>query len=165
MKIIRYADTPDSPWANGCGSTRLLWSDPAGERRISVAKLEGPATFSALPGMARVLLVLDPIRLTLRVNGAATHLAPHDTLAFSGDDTVELTELDRPGRVLNLMALASRWRPHLSGTEAAFAALVLQDSSHLGVALRSGDLLLEAGPVPRTIGVRFDAVRGTESRG
>lgn len=115
--------------------------------------------------MARILLVLDPIRLTLRVNGVATQFAQHDTLAFSGDDPVELTELDRPGRVLNLMALASRWRPHLSGADAAFAALVLQDSSHLGVALRSGDLLFEAGPVPRTMGIRFDAVQGAESRG
>ena len=73
-KVIRYAQTPDTPWANGCGSTRLLWSDPAGERRISAARLSGPAVFSALPGMARLLAVLDPIYIKLSVGGRRVQL-------------------------------------------------------------------------------------------
>ena len=160
LKVIRYADTPDSVWANGCGSTRLLWSDPAGERRISVARLAAPTPFSRLPGMARVLLVLEPIRFTLRVNGAVIHLAQNDIFIFSGNDAVELADLDRPGRVLNLMALASRWRPRLSASAnpPPFAWIAPGDSEHGGTPLHTGDLIFSTKPIPQAPGIHFEPI-------
>ncbi len=160
-QIVRYADTPDTPWANGRGSTRLLWADAAGERRISVAKLEGPAAFSALPGMARLLLVLDPMRLTLSVGGRTVRLSLQDSLAFAGDEPVELLALDRPGRVVNLMAVASRWDPSLSAAAdpPPLAWLALADGGHCGVPIRSGDLVFGTGPVHGAQGLNFRPVR------
>ena len=157
LQIIRYADQPDSPWANGLGSTRLLWADEAGERRISIARLEGPAAFSSLPGTARALAVLDPIHLTLRISGRELRLRQHDTVHFSGDEPTELLHLNHPGRVLNLMARAERWAPHIS-TETApppFAWVIRQNLHHQQAELQSGDLLFSPTPIPQAFAVDF----------
>ena len=147
LQIIRYADQPDSPWANGLGSTRLLWADEAGERRISIARLEGPAAFSTLPGIARALAVLDPIHLTLRISGREIRLRQHDSVHFAGDESTELLHLSQPGRVLNLMATARRWAPHISPeTDPPPFAWVMPGSA---------DLLLSTTPVPQALAVHF----------
>ena len=147
MTLIRYAEQPDIPWANGLGSTRLMWADPAGERRISIAKLEGPAAFSALPGIARALAVLDPIHLTLRISGREIRLRQHDSVHFAGDEPTELRHLSQPGRVLNLMAPAKRWAPHISPeiTPPPFA----------WVMPGSADLLFSSTPIPQALAVHF----------
>ena len=155
LEIIRYADQPDIPWANGGGSTRLMWQDPPGERRISIARLEGAAPFSPLPAMARLLRVLDPIRITLRINGQEVQLAQHETLAFSGAEPAELLHLSQPGRVLNLMALAGRWRPQLLTAGEPLGWLVLGEITHSGTLLHSGDLVVGAAPVRHAIGTHF----------
>jgi environmental stress-induced protein Ves len=153
--IIRYADQPDSPWANGGGSIRLMWQCPAGERRISIASLQRPAAFSALPAMARLLMVLDPIRITLRISGQDVQLAQHETLAFSGAEPAELLDLSQPGRVLNLMALAGGWRPQLSTGRDPLGWVALGEVEHAGTLLHSGDLAWGAAPVGHAIAIHF----------
>lgn len=155
LKVIRYAEQPDMPWANNLGSARQLWADPPGERRISIARLNAPAPFSRLPGVARLLLVLDPIRITLRACGREVRLEQHETIGFSGSEPVELLEVNRPGRVLNLMALAERWSPHLSAPAPALGWVVLRENRHSGTLLQSGDLVFGAAPVPQAISVHF----------
>lgn len=161
LKIIRYAEQPDRPWANGLGSTRLLWADRDGDRRISVAHLNGPAPFSELPGVARLLLVLDPIRITLGIGGQRAQLGPHEMAHFLGDDPVELFAIDHPGRVLNIMANAARWVPALSATAdpPPFAWAVLGDVHQGGTWLHSGDLAFGTAPVRPALGIHFQPAR------
>lgn len=101
---------PTQPWANGGGATTELVSFAASdslgaggvEWRLSVAQLERPGAFSALPGVQRTFVPLDGA-LTLVVDGVAHDLEAGTPLQFSGDADVELTRLDAPGRALNLM--------------------------------------------------------------
>lgn len=102
--IVRYADAAETRWANNGGVTRVLWRGPGGARRISIASLVAPAAFSALPGMARTLLVIDPIAITLCIDGTAVALAQGDQARFDGGAAVALKAIDRPGRVLNVMS-------------------------------------------------------------
>lgn len=157
LALIRYAGQPDSRWANGLGSTRVLWADAAGERRISIAKLEGPAPFSALPGIARALAVIDPIHLRLRISGREIPLGQRDILHFCGNEPAELLHLSQPGRVLNLMARATHWSPQISAPPApgAFASVVLQESRQGRIRLHAGDLLFGATGQPNRLGIDF----------
>lgn len=158
LQVIRYAEQPDMPWANGLGSTRQLWADRSGERRISVAQLRAPAPFSALPGMARLLLVLDPIQITLNIGGQRVQLARHEMVGFSGDDPVELLHLDHPGRVLNIMANAACWAPALSAAAEPppFAWAVLGDAQHGAIRLHAGDLAFGNEPIREALGIHFE---------
>lgn len=106
---------PTQPWANGGGATTELVSFAASrslgaggvEWRLSVAQLERPGAFSALPGVQRTFVPLDGA-LTLVVEGVAHELEAGTPLQFLGDAEVELTRLDAPGRALNLMVRGAR---------------------------------------------------------
>jgi len=152
------------PWANAGGSTRLLWSDGAGERRISIAQLDRPAAFSLFPGMARLLFVLDPIMIELDVCGIPTTVRRYERLRFSGSDPVALRAVDRPGRVLNLICRADRWASgidHVGADPDRIGWMVLQDDGDL----RSGDLILGPEGPPQSLPIRFaPAATPAESR-
>ncbi len=134
------------PWANGGGSTRRLWSDAAGERRISVAMLARPASFSALTDIARLLVVLDPVVIRLSIGNDRRTLRQYDAVAFAGDDPVALIEVDRPGRVLNLMSRADRWRPSIDRALPAPVGWI---------AMPAGDLIVGEDPAPTGIVAHF----------
>ncbi len=134
------------PWANGGGSTRRLWSDAAGERRISVAMLARPTSFSALTDIARLLVVLDPVVIRLSIGNDRRTLRQYDAVAFAGDDPVALIEVDRPGRVLNLMSRADRWRPSIDRALPASVGWI---------AMPAGDLIVGEDPAPTGIVAHF----------
>jgi environmental stress-induced protein Ves len=170
MRIVRLADIPPAPWANGAGETRELWSalapDGGGwDRRISVATLAAPAPFSPLPGVSRILLPLDDVAGTLAIDGRPVPLRRHVPIAFAGDAPVALTTLSRPGRVVNVMCLAARWRPILSfapGTHTHAVAVILSVATWNGTTLAAGDLLAPAPsdtPPQHAAFVRFAAVQ------
>jgi environmental stress-induced protein Ves len=146
MPIVRYADVPDTPWPNGAGSTRLLWSDSPGERRVSVAMLERPAPFSTLRRAARLLWVLDPVVVELRIGATHRTLRQRESIAFAGDDPVAVTSLDRPGRVVNLICDADRWTPSIDPSPVA----------PLGwITVPEGDLMPGTHPARRAVAIRF----------
>lgn len=103
------------PWANGLGSTLELAVEPPGapmpeiDWRISIATVSEPGPFSHLPGIDRVLLVLDDVEAELTVDGRAVSMHRLDQVAFSGDANVALTSVSATAHDLNLMTRRGRW--------------------------------------------------------
>lgn len=121
LRILPASGYRVEPWRNGGGLTRVIavgrprapGATAAGEWdwRLSLAEIARAGPFSALPGVARQLMLVDGGPLLLRVGGRAARLqAVGDTLRFLGTDCVEADPGDTPVRVLNLM-----WRQTLPG--------------------------------------------------
>lgn len=91
MDIIRYADLKPAPWRNGGGTTRELArfpldaADGGWDWRVSIAEVGKAGEFSAIPGMERVLTVVDGDLLFLTVDGAEHPLEKYRPFRFSGD--------------------------------------------------------------------------------
>lgn len=101
MRIIRYADLKARPWLNRGGSTRVLDADlPAVDFgsidfgsidfgwRISIASVDKAGPFSALPGVDRVITLIDGEFLLLNVDGVEHGLEKYRPFRFSGDSAV-----------------------------------------------------------------------------
>lgn len=158
VSIVRYADAVDTTWANGGGTTRLLWSDAEDARRISIATLRQPGAFSLLPGMLRTLVVLDPVMVSLEIDEQAVELKQGDMLSFLGAQRVSLLALNRPGRVLNVMGRIGRWEPHVSRDSGSLAlsGWVAADAiTWNGDALNRGDLVLGVAPPTGMLAIAF----------
>ncbi|WP_104086237.1 HutD family protein [Arthrobacter sp. GMC3] len=101
MDIIRYASLKATPWANGGGMTRQLaagFADSvtlgsgakisnaeAWDWRISIAEVAKAGPFSPMPGMDRILTIIDGELIALTVDGAEHALEKYRTFRFSGD--------------------------------------------------------------------------------
>jgi len=111
MQIFRYADNSPMPWKNGQGTTTEIAVAPAGaglddfDWRLSIARMESDAPFSAFPGIVRTLAVIEGAGLTLAVAGDAPvtldqAAAPY---RFAADQPAEARLLDGPVSNLNIM--------------------------------------------------------------
>jgi len=110
--LIKYSQIPPTPWVNGKGQTteliswersRTLSPAPTPAWRLSIARLEGAAAFSPIPGVHRQFLPIGTSVL-LTVNGDPRRVADHTITEFDGDNVVDLLDLEpRPGYAVNLM--------------------------------------------------------------
>ncbi len=111
MQIFRYADNRPMPWKNGQGTTTEIAVSPAGaglddfDWRLSIARMESDAPFSAFPGIVRTLAIVDGAGLTLAVAGDTPvtldqAAAPY---RFAADQPAEARLLDGPVSNLNIM--------------------------------------------------------------
>lgn len=113
--VVRYADVPPVPWANGGGVTRQLASHPPGSSvadfgwRVSVAEVGQSGAFSPLPGVDRVILWCDGPAMTLRIDGVEHPLERYAPFGFSGDGDTWGTVPDGPTRDLNVMSRRADW--------------------------------------------------------
>ncbi|MCA1981671.1 HutD/Ves family protein [Nocardioides nematodiphilus] len=134
-------------WRNGLGATRELASgaDAAGRIvwRISVASLDGPAPFSAFPGIDRLFVALGPVRLI--VDGESRSLAPGEEWRFAGEAHVECS-VDSPTQALNVMTQRG----------AARAGVVIRRRDRRGT---SADFTVDLGDVAADI--RIDVASGS----
>lgn len=111
--IASAAELPSVPWANGAGSTIELVSLDASAQltpdlprwRASIATLEQPAEFSALPGVRRIFRPIGS-DLVLLIDGTRHAVADGQACLFDGASMTGLVELDRPCRAVNLMIAA-----------------------------------------------------------
>jgi len=101
MDIIKYASLKAAPWANGGGVTRQLAAGTADsvtlgsgaksagagpwDWRISIAEVAKAGAFSPMPGMDRILTIIDGELMALTVDGAEHALEKYRTFRFSGD--------------------------------------------------------------------------------
>ncbi|TKV57753.1 HutD family protein [Nakamurella flava] len=146
--LVRFRDRRPQPWANGLGSTTELlgWSDGPGlfgsdgpAWRLSIARLDGPAPFSPLPGVDRHFLPIGA-DVRLRIAGADIPVPAGQVCRFSGKDVVELLDLtSAPAFAVNLMVRASGGGPELVMADshdprcaAAIAALTLTPGGGFG---------------------------------
>ena len=108
--VIRFADLSPSPWLNGAGRTVELASgrsgaaarQPSGDGdwqwRLSLADVGQPAPFSRLPGIRRILTVVDGGPLDLTVDGVRHRIQRHQPFEFDGGaETVSDLPPDRSG--------------------------------------------------------------------
>lgn len=82
---------PVSPWRNGGGETREIFSFPAGSRdfdwRASIATIAQDGPFSAFPGIDRSITLLSGEGVHLQAQPDVDHLlnVTGEPFAFSGD--------------------------------------------------------------------------------
>ncbi|ABY23618.1 conserved hypothetical protein [Renibacterium salmoninarum ATCC 33209] len=164
MRIIRYADLKSQQWLNGGGATRVLDADVPGADfgwRISIASVDKAGPFSALPGVDRVITLIDGEFLLLNVDGAEHGLEKHRPFRFSGDSLVssepvgvsmDLNVMTRRGAFQGFTTVLelSKKRPH-PVFPGQWAVLLQGDAT----VSSTGD----DGEAPVTLG-RYDAVVG-----
>lgn len=106
-----------SPWKNGGGSTREIacWPPGAGMDsfgwRISVATIAQDGPFSAFPGIARQIMLLDGDGVHLRGEGIDHVLGTRwQPFAFSGDASLDCALLGGTSTDFNVMARRGQWQ-------------------------------------------------------
>lgn len=88
---FHFAGLPVSPWRNGGGETREIFSFPAGKTdfdwRASIATIAQDGPFSAFPGIDRSITLLSGDGVHLQALPQVDHSlhTPGEPYAFSGD--------------------------------------------------------------------------------
>lgn len=128
--LIRFADRPVTAWANGHGTTVVLWrtpdSDSDADVRLSIATVSESGPFSNLPGIDRMLMPLAAEGLTLRIDGSTQHVAQYGAVAFAGEDDVASVDVTEAGFDLNLMVRRGVGIPHLTATHVSGSARIAE---------------------------------------
>jgi uncharacterized protein len=159
--VLRYADRPAEPWANGGGSTRVIAVAPDGARagefdwRMSVATVNS-GDFSGFPGVDRVIVLADGPSMTLTIDGVHHPLAPFEPMPFAGESVVSC---DVPQQCLdfNVMTRRGRCTADVDIRDASGDVAPHADASTLVVPLAGSATVRSAGGRSANL-QRFDAV-------
>jgi len=115
MTQIRLAGQHRSmPWVNGGGVTQQVATSPADsdmnsfDWRVSIAQINHSGPFSELPGVDRVLALIDGDSLQLTINHVEHRLTPDSPIYFAGETHIDCHLSDGPTRDLNLMTRRGR---------------------------------------------------------
>ena len=106
--VVRFADCEPESWANGAGVTRVIakgWirrSSNDFDWRLSVADVTASGSFSALPGVDRVITLADGPGLLLQVDDEEFALDPFRPLWFAGEARTQCQVVE-PTRDFNVM--------------------------------------------------------------
>lgn len=150
-RVLRFATLPESRWANGAGTTVELDRAPATQAagfgwRVSVATVDSPGPFSALPGIDRTIIALGPAALELTTPEGSARIEPFSAMSFAGEDAVGVPRISAPSRDLNVMTRRGEWR-HEAEIRFGGSFTVRSEGPVLIVALdgtaRIGDIELE----------------------
>jgi environmental stress-induced protein Ves len=169
MRIVRYAELPEIPWSNGLGVTREIarssekLDSAAYDWRISIARIDGDAPFSRLPGIDRSLMALGNDGVTLVVgDGDPQHLALHEILRFDGEDDVRPVGVAAPNFDLNLMTRRDTASGYLSRVTVTGETTVGTPAGETSAAvLLDGELTVKIDRYRRCRLQLFDAVIAT----
>lgn len=172
MEIIRYASLKAVPWAGG--TTRAIAAGPDPKNwgwRLSIADVATAGPFTPMPGVDRILTVVEGELIALTVDGVEQALEKYRPFRFSGDSQSsaslptgalkDLNLLTRRGSFKGYAAIIelSKKRPH-----PVFAdqfAVLLQGSATVSPALTSDAGASSTAPVTEALG-KFDTVVGSE---
>ena len=107
MRLLHRADHKRMAWANGSGVTHEVARrpiDPATEFtwRVSMAEVSVSGPFSALPGIDRVILLLEGSTMHLTIDGERVDLGRVEPHRFAGE-AVTTCRIPEPSRDLNVM--------------------------------------------------------------
>ena len=115
MRILRAEGRSAMPWSNGGGVTREIAVHPPGAGwdafawRVSLADVTRDGPYSPLPGVRRILTVVDGAGLELTVDGAPRLLPDRcRPFAFPGAAATDSRLLDGPVVNLNVMLREGR---------------------------------------------------------
>jgi len=116
VTVMRAADHRRMPWANGGGVTSEIAVSPedadmhAFDWRVSMADISHSGPFSSLPGVDRVLLLIEGEGMSLTIDGARVEVTSDEPVRFRGESEVEGWLDEGPTRDLNLMTRRGRCR-------------------------------------------------------
>jgi environmental stress-induced protein Ves len=127
MSLTRLtaADFKRVPWANGRGTTLELVrrEDAAGSLlyRLSVADVVEPGPFSPLPGIDRVITLIDGAGFDLDFGGVqpGETLRPFEPVAFSGDWATSACAVHGPSKDFNVMTARGKVTAEVEAVTAA----------------------------------------------
>ncbi|MFQ4148634.1 HutD family protein [Arthrobacter sp. LAPM80] len=173
MEIIRYSSLKPAPWANGGGVTRQIAAGPSADWdwRLSIAEVAKAGPFSQLPGIDRIITVIEGELIALTVDGAEQALEKYRPFRFSGDSTtsaalptgalMDLNLMTRRGAFKGYAAIIelSKKRPHPVFSD-QFAVL-LQGSASVSPAHTDDVEPSSPAPVAEALG-KFDTVVGSD---
>ncbi|MCV2865551.1 HutD family protein [Albidovulum sediminicola] len=106
MRIFAPEDFDTQPWKNGSGVTHEIAREDHGAGllwRLSIAEVGTDGPFSAFPGLARVLTVIEGAGLHLHTPEGRLDALPLAPVAFSGDTPVRSRLIDGPVRDFNVI--------------------------------------------------------------
>ncbi|MCM5552226.1 HutD family protein [Pleomorphomonas sp. NRK KF1] len=152
LRLLTAADFRRLPWQNGRGTTlELVRHDDATDAllwRLSIADVVEPGPFSPLPGIDRVITLIDGDGFDLDFGGAQPGLAlrPFEPLAFSGDWRTTATAVHGPSRDFNVMTARGKLSAEVevAGTELPPAELAYVYAARGGVTVTAGDRTVRA---------------------
>lgn len=111
MNLINFEDLRTTPWKNGGGVTREIACFPQHASfddfawRISIADVSQSGPFSVLPGIDRIIALLDGDGMQLRFDDGRQHAlsTPLVPFRFRGEDRVQAELMGAASRDFNLM--------------------------------------------------------------
>ncbi|MFJ5676803.1 HutD family protein [Streptomyces sp. NPDC093097] len=166
MRILRADGRAAVPWRNGGGLTREVAAHPpdagwdAFAWRVSLAEVTRDGPYSPLPGVRRILTVVDGGGLELTVDGAVHRLpGRHRPFAFPGAAATGSRLLDGP--VVNLNVMVREGRMAANVVMVRGSREVPGERTVVVVAVEGETRLGAAGAGPEEPGVRlgrYDAV-------
>ena len=153
LRLLTGADFRRLPWQNGRGTTLELIrrDDPAGALlwRLSVADVVEPGPFSPLPGIDRVITLIDGEGFDLDFAGARPGVAlrSFEPLAFSGDWQTTATVVHGPSRDFNVMTARGKLAAEVNvvGASLAPADLAYVFAARGIVTVTAGKTVIRAG--------------------
>lgn len=185
MDIVRYQSLKASRWSNGGGVTRQVAASGATDWdwRISIAEVSTAGPFSFIPGVDRVLTLIDGELIVLTVDGTEHPLERYRPFRFSGDssasavlptgDVMDLNVMTRRGKFTGYTAIVelSKKRPHpvcagqhgilLQGSAFAVAGAAVPAAEATEAGTTTAGTTDTAGPAVSVELGRFDAVVGS----
>jgi hypothetical protein len=111
VAVVRKSDFTEGRWPNGAGVSWTIASSPTSSAPakadwyFATALIERPAPFSLLPGVDRVMTLIEGGGFRLRVDGLGEFLVdrPSVPIPFPGDRPTECQVEGKPSTVLNLL--------------------------------------------------------------
>jgi environmental stress-induced protein Ves len=169
--VLRADDHTRMPWANGGGTTYQVAASPQGsdldsfDWRVSFADVDTDGPFSTLPGVDRILLLVEGAGMDLVVDGRPVSLGRLDALPFDGAADTTARLVDGPTKDLNVMTRRGRCTATLDVVTVAGAVDVAPVEGGVVLAVVvDGDVRAEDVPLwQRDVLVvdRATALRGT----
>jgi len=114
LTVLRADDHVRMAWANGGGTTYQVATSPEGagldtfDWRVSLAEVASAGPFSSLPGVDRILVLVEGDGMELVVDGRVVSIGRHDVVRFAGDADAACTLTAGPTRDLNVMTRRGR---------------------------------------------------------
>ncbi|MDF9811273.1 HutD family protein [Streptomyces sp. SPB162] len=164
-RMLRAGDRIPTPWSNGGGVTREITADPPGAGladfgwRVSLADVVGDGPYSALPGVERIITVVDGAGMVLTIDGEVRPpILPLRPFAFPGDAATDCRLTGGPLVNLNVMTRRGRAAAMVGIVNGTHTAAVPGNRSVLLVALADDvGFVLDPGCEKGRL-ARFDAV-------
>lgn len=152
IRRLTAADYRLQPWANGQGETlELARADDAEGMlwRLSVATVAADGPFSVLPGVDRILTVIDGPGFGLTGGGLQLQADLLVPVAFPGDVALRAEGVAAPSRDFNVMVARGRMRARVRPGIAEFAVtggtVALYALTPGGMVVNGETLLMEPG--------------------